>query len=50
VCRSKSPVGLARLTSWPFADRGVAKFDISVNGWRGKSRRQSDSASTSEQA
>jgi NAD+ kinase len=50
VYRSETPVRLARLTSWPFADRLVAKFDLSVNGWRGQSRRQNDSGGTSEQA
>jgi NAD+ kinase len=39
VCRSDIPVRLARLTPWPFADRLVAKFDLSVTGWRGVSRR-----------
>ena len=39
VCRGDTPVRLARLTSWPFADRLVAKFDLSVTGWRGASRR-----------
>lgn len=39
VCRGEVPVRLARLTSWPFADRLVAKFDLSVTGWRGASRR-----------
>jgi NAD+ kinase len=35
VCRSDIPVRLARLSAWPFADRLVAKFDLSVTGWRG---------------
>jgi len=39
VCRGEVPVRLARLTAWPFADRLVAKFDLSVTGWRGASRR-----------
>ena len=39
ICRSETPVRLARLTSWPFADRLVAKFDLSVDGWRGVARR-----------
>lgn len=36
VSRSDTPVRLARLTSSPFTDRLVAKFDLSVSGWRGK--------------
>jgi len=39
VSRSDIPVRLARLSSWPFADRLVAKFDLSVTGWRGAARR-----------
>jgi NAD+ kinase len=39
VCRSETPTRLARLSSWPFADRLVAKFDLSVEGWRGAARR-----------
>jgi NAD+ kinase len=39
VCRGDTPVRLARLSSWPFADRLVAKFDLSVTGWRGAPRR-----------
>jgi NAD+ kinase len=39
VRRGEMPVRLARLSSWPFADRLVAKFDLSVTGWRGASRR-----------
>ncbi len=35
VCRGDRPVRLARLTNAPFADRLVAKFDLSVAGWRG---------------
>lgn len=35
VRRSGRPVRLARLTSAPFTDRLVAKFDLSVSGWRG---------------
>lgn len=38
VRRSDTPVRLARLTSSPFTDRLVAKFDLSVSGWRGNSR------------
>ena len=47
VCRGKTPVRLARLTSSPFADRLVAKFDLSVDGWRGLSRRNNDGRGTS---
>jgi NAD+ kinase len=39
VCRSETPARLARLSAWPFADRLVAKFDLSVDGWRGVARR-----------
>lgn len=39
VQRSSEPVRLARLTSSPFADRLVAKFDLSIHGWRGAARR-----------
>jgi NAD+ kinase len=35
VRRGLRPVRLARLTSAPFTDRLVAKFDLSVEGWRG---------------
>lgn len=38
VCRSATPVRLARLGASPFTDRLVAKFDLSVAGWRGASR------------
>jgi len=38
VCRSATPVRLARLTASPFTDRLVAKFDLSVAGWRGNGR------------
>ncbi|HET7194247.1 MAG TPA: NAD kinase [Nocardioides sp.] len=37
--RSETPVRLARLTSSPFTDRLVAKFDLSIHGWRGSARR-----------
>jgi len=50
VRRSDVPVRLARLTSWPFADRLVAKFDLSVTGWRGAARRNHGGSGTSEQA
>ena len=36
VQRSAEPVRLARLTSSPFTDRLVAKFDLSIHGWRGR--------------
>jgi NAD+ kinase len=35
VCRGVRPLRLARLTSAPFTDRLVAKFNLSVAGWRG---------------
>lgn len=35
VRRSSRPLRLARLTTAPFTDRLVAKFDLSVAGWRG---------------
>lgn len=38
VRRSPEPVRLARLSSAPFTDRLVAKFDLSVHGWRGRGR------------
>jgi len=50
VCRGETPVRLARLTSWPFPDRLVAKFDLSVTGWRGASRRNHVSSGMSEEA
>jgi NAD+ kinase len=39
VVRSDTPVRLARPTSSPFTDRLVAKFDLSIHGWRGSARR-----------
>ena len=48
VCRSETPVRLARLTSSPFADRLVAKFDLSVDGWRGGARRNNAGSGTSQ--
>jgi NAD+ kinase len=50
VFRSRIPVRLARLSSWPFADRLVAKFDLSVNGWRGVARRNHAGLGMSGQA
>lgn len=41
VRRSPEPVLLARLHDEPFTDRLVAKFDLSVHGWRGRSRQTS---------
>lgn len=38
VGRSDTPVRLARLTQASFTDRLVAKFDLSVAGWRGNGR------------
>ena len=43
VSRSAEPVRLARLSTSPFTDRLVAKFDLSIHGWRG--RRQADPGS-----
>lgn len=48
VRRSDIPVRLARLTSWAFTDRLVAKFDLSVEGWRGAARRNNGAHGTSE--
>jgi len=50
VCRSETPTRLARLSSWPFADRLVAKFDLSVEGWRGAARRNHGGSGMSELA
>lgn len=36
VRRSAQPVRLARLSSAPFTDRLVAKFNLPVDGWRGR--------------
>ena len=49
VVRSETPVRLARLTSSPFTDRLVAKFDLSIHGWRGAARRE-QAASTATSA
>lgn len=38
VRTSADPVCFARLSSAPFTDRLVAKFDLSVHGWRGRGR------------
>jgi NAD+ kinase len=48
VSKSATPVRLARLTSSPFADRLVAKFDLSVHGWRGAGRRNNGGSGMSE--
>lgn len=40
VQRSTEPVPLARLTDAPFTDRLVAKFDLSIHGWRGAGRQR----------
>jgi NAD+ kinase len=40
VVRSQTPVRLARLSRSPFTDRLVAKFDLSIHGWRGEARRE----------
>jgi NAD+ kinase len=39
VRRSDIPVRLARMSSSPFTDRLVEKFDLSVSGWRGNGSR-----------
>lgn len=49
VRKGEMPVRLARLSSWPFADRLVAKFDLSVTGWRGASRRNQGFSGMSEE-
>lgn len=38
VTRSAKPLRLARLTSAPFSDRLVAKFELPVQGWRQSAR------------
>lgn len=50
VCQSQTPVRLARLSTWPFADRLVAKFDLSVDGWRGGARRNNSGSGPAEHA
>lgn len=47
VVRSPTPVRLARLSTSPFTDRLVAKFDLSIHGWRGKARREQQAAARS---
>jgi len=39
ITRHAMPVRLARVHTAPFTDRLVAKFDLPVEGWRGKRRR-----------
>ena len=46
-CAPQTPVRLARLSTSPFTDRLVAKFDLSVHGWRGEARRE-DAARTAQ--
>lgn len=38
IRRGRLPVLLARFNASPFTDRLVAKFDLSVEGWRGQGR------------
>jgi len=38
VHASDKPVTLARLSTAPFTDRLVRKFDLPVEGWRGMRR------------
>ena len=38
VTRGATPVRMVRLDGRPFADRLVRKFDLPVEGWRGRSR------------
>jgi NAD+ kinase len=45
VVRSDTPVRLARLSTGPFTDRLVAKFDLPVEGWRGSSERRRNAQS-----
>ena len=40
VSRGRTPVRLVRLHSAPFTDRLVAKFGLSVEGWRGSAERR----------
>ena len=51
VVRSETPVRLARLSAGPFTDRLVAKFDLSIHGWRGEARREvADRAARADRA
>jgi NAD+ kinase len=49
VVRSPTPVRLARLSTSPFTDRLVAKFDLSIHGWRGEARLE-EAARAAQQA
>jgi len=40
IRRGELPVRLARLHAAPFTDRLVAKFGLSIEGWRGSSERR----------
>ncbi|WP_122817358.1 NAD kinase [Nocardioides pantholopis] len=40
VRRGEQPIRLVRLHDSPFTDRLVAKFDLSVEGWRGRAERR----------
>jgi NAD+ kinase len=46
VRRGRHPVHLVRLHHAPFTDRLVAKFDLSVEGWRGSSERRRNHGGT----
>ena len=50
VRRGARPVRLVRLHEAPFTDRLVAKFDLSVDGWRGAARRNNSGSALAEQA
>jgi NAD+ kinase len=50
VRRGSRPIRLARLGKAPFTDRLVAKFDLSVAGWRGNGHPTGTPEQTSEQA
>jgi NAD+ kinase len=52
VRRGTEPVRLVRLHTAPFTDRLVAKFGLSVEGWRGASerRRRAEGAEGAERA
>ena len=45
VTRGAEPVRLARLHAAPFTDRLVAKFGLSVEGWRGAGERRRNGGS-----
>ncbi|MBM7515098.1 NAD kinase [Nocardioides nitrophenolicus] len=50
VSRGQRPVRLVRLHSAPFADRLVAKFGLSVEGWRGAAEQRREARSRGEDA